>query len=385
MIAWMLLLSQSAPVSAPADAVPHAPESAVARIEPFDGPFGEGLAEIRRLANSGAIDEAVLVAEQLAVPNALARKVEELLRADGWRASVGRALASAGDALDLIGPPPVIRAEAQYARATALALGSRRAVSEDERALRREQSLLAFESARLMAGPGTLRLDATYEQGNLAFAAGEEQRAELPEISGQPAQPPPPPPVAAQPGAAAPEPPDPLQLARAAYLAARERYLERLRMDWRDADTQANVELCQRRLRELDEIERQRQQEKQEQEQKDESKDEEQKDDEKQDPKDSQDEKSDEPQSDEPKPKDPSEDPAKDPEPDEEPADPKDEPTPEDSPKPEPKPIDPKDLPKMSKEEMLQLLQRLEKIEDVQKELQEKLKRMRRVGVEKDW
>src|SRR5690606_24191728 len=134
-------------------------------------------------------------------------------------------------------------------------------------AVRREQACLAFESARLLAGPGALRLDATYDLGSLFLAAGEEQRAKLPEISGQPAQPPPPPPVAAPGGAAPQAPPDPLQLARAAYLAARERLVERLRMDWRDPDTQANVELVQRRLRELDEIERQREQEKKEQEQ----------------------------------------------------------------------------------------------------------------------
>ena len=61
--------------------------------------------------------------------------------------------------------------------------------------------------------------------------------------------------------------PDPLQTARAAYLAAKEPLIERLRADWRDEDTRANLELIQRRLAELDEIERRREEQRQEQQQ----------------------------------------------------------------------------------------------------------------------
>jgi len=389
---WFVLIAQSAPpVPAPAPApapAADAPVSSVAEaptppVAAWDRPFAEGLAEVRRLAESGSIDEAVAIAERLVAPNAIARMIEDLVRAEGWKARAGRALESVGDALDLSGPPPAVRAEAQHARAVALRLGLERAQSEDERAVRREQSALAFESARLLAGPGALRLDATYEQGTLLLAAGEERRAKLPEISGQPAQPPPPPPpVSAGAGAAPQAPPDPLQLARAAYLAARERLVERLRMDWRDADTQANVELIQRRLRELDEIERQREQQKKEQEeqQKDEDKQKQEDPSKDQKPEDQKD-----PQKpDQPKEQDPGQDQEPKPDPQEEPA-PEDGKDPKDEKAPEPKPMDPKDLPKMSKEEMLQLLERLEKIEEVQKDLQEKLKRMRRVSVEKDW
>jgi hypothetical protein len=57
------------------------------------------------------------------------------------------------------------------------------------------------------------------------------------------------------------EAPDPLGLARAAYLAAREHLIERLRADWRDKDARANVELIQKRLHRLDDIEEERKQE----------------------------------------------------------------------------------------------------------------------------
>ncbi|MCY2961133.1 MAG: hypothetical protein NTY35_13310 [Planctomycetota bacterium] len=386
MIGLLLVLAQSAPAPASVpDAAPVA--AAAAPVEAWDRPFAEGLAEIRRRAEAGAIDDAVAIAERLAVPNALARQIEALVRADGWRARAGRALESVGDALDLVGPPPAVRAEAQYARAVALSLGALRAGAEDERALRREQARLAFESARLLAGPGVLRLDATYDQGLLAFGAGEEQRALIPEISGKPAQPPAPAPAGAQPA----KPPDPLQLARSAYVAARERFVERLRMDWRDPDTQASVELVQRRLRELAQIERKREEEKQKQEeqQKDDQKDQ-QKQDQKDPKKDQQKDDSKDPKKpEEPQKQDPSQDQKPDQKPDpKEPQkqpDPQDAKKPEDAQKPEPKPGDAQEAPKMSKEEMLQLLERLQKIEDVQQELQEKLKRMRKVSVEKDW
>jgi hypothetical protein len=392
-IALALLLVQSTPAPAAQPSVPAQAPAAVAAAEPqppvapWDRSFREGLVEIRRLGESGATDEAVAIAERLAVPNAYARKAEDLVRADGWRARVGRALASVGDQLDLLGPPPAVRAEAQFARGVALMVGADRAQPGEERAVRREQARLAFESARLLAGPGELRLDATYDQGLLALQTGEEERAQIPEISGQQPAPPPAPPPTAAPGAKPEPPPDPLALARAAYLAARERFVGRLQMDWRDSDTQANVELIQRRLRELDEIERKREEEKKKQEEQ--QKQDEQKQDDKKDP--SQDQKKDDSKDqtkpDEPKEKEPGEDPKPDekqePKPDEQKPDPKDTEQEKDA-KP-PGALDPKDYPKMSKEEMVQLLERLQQIEDLQKDLQEKLKRMRKVSVEKDW
>jgi len=365
------------PVASPAPDVTVAAEASAVEappLEPWDGSYADGLREIRRLAEAGDTDAAVLVAERLIAPGSLERKVEDLTRAEGWRARVGRALESSADRLDLLGPPPAVRAEAQFARGVALDLGARAAPDEAERALRREQARLAFESARLLAGPGDLRLDATYQQGWIALAAAEEQRAKIPEISSTPAPPPPPPPVAAPVPGGAPQPPDALALARAAYLGARERFIERLRLAWRDPDTQANVELIQRRLRELDEIEKKRKEQEQEQKQ-DENKDDQQ--DQKQDPK--PDENKDQQQPEDPKKQDPGED-KQDPDPKE----PEPKPDPKDE-KTEPKPADAQNVQAMSKEEMMQLLERLERIEEVQKELQEKLKRMRRTSVEKDW
>jgi hypothetical protein len=124
----------------------------------------------------------------------------------------------------------------------------------------------AFSAARALAGPGELRADATYDLGVIELQHAEAVRATIPEISGQPAPAPPaapggPPP----PGSIVPpsEPPDPLVEARKLYGAARTWLVERLRLDWGDEDTRANLELIQRRLRQLDEIEKQREQQKQ--------------------------------------------------------------------------------------------------------------------------
>ncbi len=396
MIAIALLLLQSAtPAPTPSSAdmpPPHAEsvDSTEPAVVAWDRPYRDVLIEVRRLAESGAIDEAASIAERLVATNAYARRVEDLVRADGWRARLGRGLESLGDRLDLMGPPPAIRAEAHFARGVALTMGVDRANDEEGRDKRREVARSAFESARLLAGPSGLRLDATYDQGLLAFGAGEEQRAKIPEISGQPAPPPMAPPAAAAPGAKTPEPPDPLQLARAAYLAARERFVERLQLDWRDADTQASVELIQRRLRELDEIEQKREEEKKKQEQ--EQQDQEKKDE--QDQKDSskdkdkqKDDSQDQQEPDEPKPQDPEQDPKTDEQKQDEPK--PDEPKPDEAQDPkdaqQPEPVDPKDQPKMSKEEELQLRERLKRIDEIQQELEEKLKRLRKVSVEKDW
>jgi len=378
-IEFLLILCQAVPSAAtPGDVVvPAIDAPATVPVEPWDRSFADGLGEVRRLAEDGQTDAAVVVAERLVASNGFSRRVDDGLARGGWRAQSARALGSIADTLDLLGPPGAIRAEAHFARAVALRTAADRAPEGEERDVRRDQAHLAFESARLLAGPSELRLDATYDQGSLALARAEELRATIPEISGKPPAPPPPP-VATAPGAQPTTPPDPVQLARAAYLAARERLVERLRMSWRDADTQANVELIQRRLRELDQIEKKREEEKKEKEEQEKKEDEKQKD-EKQDPK--PDDKQDGDEKDEPKSEEPQEEP-KDPAQDEKP---KDEPKPDEAQKDPPKPMDPKDVPKMSKEEEMQLRERLEKIEEIQKALQEKLKRMRKVSVEKDW
>ena len=136
-----------------------------------------------------------------------------------------------------------------------------------------------FAQTRTLAGPVELRLRAIYNLGCLHLFDGEDWRSRIPEIAenGGAAQ--------GLPGLAAPgsstlgssgmggagqesdseeEPPDPLEEARKAYRRSMAWLIERLQADWRHVDTRANLELIQRRLRELDDIEKQRQEEQEE-------------------------------------------------------------------------------------------------------------------------
>ena len=73
----------------------------------------------------------------------------------------------------------------------------------------------ALARARAEAGPGRLRLDATYDLGVLHLEEGELYRAQIPELSNGAVAPPPAAPTGEE------EPQDPLELARAQYLKAR--------------------------------------------------------------------------------------------------------------------------------------------------------------------
>jgi hypothetical protein len=125
----------------------------------------------------------------------------------------------------------------------------------------------AFETARALAGPGGLRLDATYDLGSVHLLEGERHYRSLPEVGGAPQQPTqlPPPPAAGAVGGAPEEPKDPLERAREEYLLAKDYLIERLRSDWSDADTRADLELVQRRLKALEAIERERERQRREQ------------------------------------------------------------------------------------------------------------------------
>jgi hypothetical protein len=196
--------------------------------------------------------------------------------------------------------PEVVQAKAHFALGVIAATRALENPEEGEplRAAARD----AFHAARALAGPGELRADATYDLGTLVLLHAEEVRATLPEVGGAAAAPGvqamqalPGAPPAAAPGAE--EETDPLEEARALYTEARTWLVERLRLDWQDADTRANLQLVQRRLRELDEIEKQREEQQQEQQQQDQ--DQEQEGDGEKDPKDG-DEKQDPKESDEP-------------------------------------------------------------------------------------
>jgi len=223
-----------------------------------------------------------------------------------------------------------------------------------------------LEQARAQAGPGVIRLDSTYDLGVMYLEEGERHRAQIPEFSGGAPAP------APLPGGAE-EAPDPLESARANYLKARDWFVERLILDWRDADTRANVELTQRRLRELDELERQRQ---------------EQEDQEQQEPKDGQepqegDEEGEESSDDE---QDPGEDSEENAEGEREPQEPGEG---EDPPEEEPQTdeddeADPQEI-HLTQEEMQRLLDALREIEEEGAEVQDALRRIGRQDVARDW
>jgi len=373
----LLALLQAAPT--PARAPAPAPV-----VEPWKGSLAEGLAEMERLSAAGKTDESLAVAESLLAPDAFERWRASATAQPGWKRTAVEAAGPLFGAFGFAARSDAERATVHHARGVVLAAaeGQRTAAAD------------AFERARALAGPGELRLDATYDAGWTWLAEGEAQRAKLPEISGSAPSAPAPggtPPAGAAPatGAAPPEP-DPLPLARAAYLQASERFVDRVKLDPSDADTRANLELVHRRLRELAEIQKKREEEKKKQEQQ--QKDQEKKD---QDSKDQQKdgEKKDDEKNPDSKPqekKDDKKDPA-DPKPDAKP--PKDQESPPQQPE---QPTDPKDPKKASKpkagqeelltrEEVMRLLDILKDREEEGKKILEQLRAARRVSVKKDW
>ena len=337
-------------------------------VERYDGSTGEGLDEVRRLAHDGDTDGALAVTDSLLVPGPLSSVRARLERSTGGLSE--RALASVSGPLSWFGVPadePSLRAEVHYARGLVYAQRADLEPSQE-----------SFELARVLAGPGATRHDAVYNQGTLHFLVGESMRQMIPEIAGD----------------AAVEVPegmeeDPLELARAAYLAARERYVERLASDWRDADTRANVELVLKRLDELDEVERER--EEQEQEQQDQ--DQEQQDDQQQDQEQEQQEDQDQQQEgdqqqdgeqeeseEEPEDEQEEQEPDEEQESDEEPSD--EEGEQEQEAQAEPQEEQEKHL---TEEEVKRLLERLQQLDEKGEELRERLRGVRRVPVKKDW
>jgi hypothetical protein len=317
---------------------------ALQQPQPWKGTLAQGLQRVQELAQAGQKEEALALAEALASARRTSRA----------------------------------RAAVEYARGVVHAgAGEREPAGE------------SFEHARA-DGAGELRLASMYNLGTLALEQGEECYKKLPEVSGKPAAPPPPVPGAAPGAPAAPPGPDPLAEARKSYLAARARFVERLRAQWDDADTRANLELVQRRLKRLDEIEKQRkeEQQKQQQQSKDSKNDKDAKD--KQDPKGKQD------KQDPDKPKDDQKDKQ---DPQQQPPDPKDQQQdkqdpqkpeqqkPDEQPKPgeEPKPPESAPQPQLSKEELTRLLDKLQQLEEQAAKLRAQIHKARRVAVKKDW
>jgi len=360
----------------PADAPEGAPAPApVAGPKPWEGTFAGGMSELARLAESEP-ESALALSDRLLAPNLYGRVRARL---EGWSGGWSeRALAPLDPALSWLGLETLDapeRAEVRYARGLVQAASGAVLSAAEELSL-----------ARALAGSGRTREDAVYALGTMRLELAEELRQRIPEIGGQaPAAPAPPagPGAPTTPGAAPGGPQgDPLPLARAAYLEAREHFVERLRLDWRDADTRANVELVQRRLRELDEIERRREQEKQDQQDDSQQQQQQQQQEQQQDPQQQQDD-SDEPQdSSQEKPDskqaDPEQDPKSQDEPQEgEPSDSEEETEQQEASEPEERVL--------TEEEMKRLLQLLQRYQEQGEEAFEELRRVRRERVERDW
>ena len=221
---WLagLLTPQSPQPAAPAQAPAPAVEEATAEApapEPWTGTLSQGLAELR-----GAVD-----AHERAQVLELAARIGLAARAQGVEpARAARVLHDLG-----------------LARAAVDDLGG---------------ALTELRAAAGAAGPGAVRESALYAAGTARLLRAEALRQAVPEIAkglGLPE-----PPAPAEEGA-----PDALDVARQAYLDARADLLERLRVDAGHADTRANLELVTRRLRELQKIQDEREQQSQEQQQ----------------------------------------------------------------------------------------------------------------------
>ncbi len=370
-----LLFAQAAPPPAAEKPPPERPP-----VAPWTGTLAEGLREMRKLSDAGKPDDALLVADRILTPGGFAKWREDTTAKPGWKRTVVEGADPLLAAVGLSDLSPVERATVHFARGVVLAHAEKRGDAGE-----------AFERARALAGPGDLRLDATYDLGWTALAEGENLRKQIPELGGTPPGQPGQPPQPAQPTTPqaqlqqqmqgqAPQGPDPLQLARAAYTLARERFVERLKADARDPDSRANVELAQRRLKELAEIQRKREEEKQKQEQQ--KKDQQQKDQDKKDQ-----DKKDEDQQKKDDAKDPNKDAKSDEQKKKEEEQKKQEQ--EDQKKKEQEKKDAKpDASKdqlLTKEEIMRLLDTLKDREEEGKKLMERLKRANRAKVKKDW
>jgi hypothetical protein len=267
------------------------------------------------------------------------------------------------------------------------------------------QAADAAHAARGLSGSSELGLSSAYNAGAFRLVHAERLRQDIPQIRERLKLPPLAPSAQGVPQlGGAPQGPvgqetasDPIQLARGAYLAARADLIER----WRagpDADTCANLELVVRRLRELDELERQneeQQNESSERENKDQKQDPQQQ--EKQDPNQQQDEQQQDEQKGEQDPKEQQDKPenseqdAKDEQKQNEESKPESEQDKQDQqgeqqpPKEGADPAQEQEQRVLTPEEVQRLLQQLDKIEDQAAQVQAALRRAKRVPVKKDW
>ncbi|MBI5433712.1 MAG: hypothetical protein HZA52_12850, partial [Planctomycetes bacterium] len=349
----------------------------------FDG-LADGLTELRFAVGEGQHDVAVGLADALLAPNAWSRARTAVEAEHAWLRRGFDAVEPGVAWLGLGGPTSKARAEIHYAAGVAEDRGGNAAAAQTR-----------FQTALALAGPGSLRLDAGYNVGAIALGLAERLREAQKQAPAAGAQGAPSTQGSGLPGG------EPLDRLESAYRAAKQELVLRLRADWHDEDTRANLELIQRRLREIEkQREEQKQQQQQQQQQKQDSKqdskeqDPNQKDPEKsdaqQDPKDQKDQ----PSSSNEDRKDPSE--QKDPKEGEQKDAEQQDPTKSDqqSSEQQPDPKDAKDAQQapakpeervMTREEILRLLSQLEEIEKEGQAVRARLQRSRRAGAEKDW
>lgn len=382
---------------APQDVTPGSVEDQaneiLAGLDPYDGSLTSGLREVERLVLEDRYDEGLVLSQRLLSPNAFEAWKIQQERDESSLAAVVRRVQPALDAVGLSMVPEAHRAEVHYARGV---LFMRRGKHEGDPSLR-EASEGEYRKAVALASEGELRRDAIYNIGVGNLEEAERVRLEIPEVRERLGLPPmpqavpvppsapgvgPQPPISAGP-APGTEPPDPIEIARGFYTTALDEFVERLRLEWRDDDTQANVELIQRRLRELDEIEQQR--EEQEQEQQNQEQEGENQDQEGDPSEDSEDGEESE-QNPEENPEDQQQGQPDDSSPEEqeqepEPAEESEEGEPAEA---EPPPGEPQER-VLTREEVMRLLEQLEKIEEEAEEIQAQLRDRRRVPVKRDW
>ena len=365
-------------------------------VEPYEGTLAQGLGELETFAVAGELDRSLELADRLLAPNSFLRwRQDAMSDPESLTSRVLRLSDPLLESLGLLGAPAADRAEVHYAKGVVLA----RKVEETQDPEGLPAVEQSFQSSRALAGGGELRLDSIYNLGAGVLQLAEAVRLTIPEVReklGLPALPPttPPtvPPVPGAPPQAQPEEaPDPLEIARAFYLESREHFVEHLRVDWRDEDTRANVELIQRRLKELDEIEKQREEQEQEQQQ-----EQEQEQDQNQDPnQDQQEQDQDGEQQEDQENQDPQEqDPENQDEPQEqeqdEEEDEPEEPEEQEGEEGEQQPSEQQPQPQpteefLTREEVMRLLERLEGIEEEAAKVEAQLKDSRRVPVRRDW
>lgn len=243
-----------------------------------------------------------------------------------------------------------------------------------------EGAVEAFHRCRGIAGSSELGRDALYNSGTFLLVGAETLRRQVPEIrqklglavaTPQPGQ------------TQGPEAADPLDMAVRAYLEARAELVERWRADTQDIDTRANLELVQRRLRELEALREQRQdseqQQKQNQDQGEQQQDQ-QKSNEQQKPDPSEQDQKREGEDQEPKPSRDEQEAQNQPQPSEQEKDDQ-----QQDPQSGADPAKPREDMLMTPEEIQRLLDQLAQIDRQAQEIQAMLRERRKTPVKKDW